>query len=65
VLPTGVGKTLVAVLAPYLLEARRVLVVTPARIVRDQVAHEFSTLGQATATGALGDTTPRPAVLRG
>src|SRR3954447_17600780 len=34
VLPTGVGKTLVAVLAPYLLEARRVLVVTPARIVR-------------------------------
>jgi superfamily II DNA or RNA helicase len=64
VLPTGVGKTLVAVLAPYLLEARRLLVVTPARIVRDQVAHEFSTLGQATATGALGDTTPRPAVLR-
>jgi len=39
VLPTGVGKTLIAVLAPYVLEAERVLVVTPARIVRDQVAY--------------------------
>ena len=38
VLPTGVGKTLIAVLAPYVLEAGRVLVVAPARIVRDQVA---------------------------
>jgi superfamily II DNA or RNA helicase len=64
VLPTGVGKTLVAVLAPYVLEAERVLVVTPARIVRDQVAYEFGTLKQAIGNGALLDTTPLPAVLR-
>ena len=51
VLPTGVGKTLVAVLAPYVLEAERVLVVTPARIVRDQVAYEFSSSIRRSVTG--------------
>lgn len=64
VLPTGVGKTVVAVLAPYVLEAERVLVVTPARIVRDQVAYEFGKLEQAITNRALLDTTPLPAVLR-
>ena len=64
VLPTGVGKTLVAVLAPYVLEAERVLVVTPARIVRDQVSYEFAKLEQAITNGVLLDTTPRPAVWR-
>ena len=64
VLPTGVGKTLVAVLAPYVLDAERVLVVTPARIVRDQVAYEFAQLAQAIDNRALPATTPRPEVLR-
>lgn len=64
VLPTGVGKTLVAVLAPYVVAADRVLVVTPARIVRDQVAHEFHQLGQGIASRALRHDTPKPAVLR-
>jgi superfamily II DNA or RNA helicase len=64
VLPTGVGKTLVAVLAPYLLQAGRVLVVTPARIVRDQVAHQFATLEQATDQRALDQTTPHPRTFR-
>src|SRR3954470_20546150 len=64
VLPTGVGKTLVAVLTPYVLEAERVLVVTPARIVRDQVAYEFAQLAQAIDNRALPGTTPRPEVLR-
>lgn len=64
VLPTGVGKTLVASLLPYLLGADRVLVVTPARIVKDQVAYEFATQTVAKATGALlADAQPRP-VLR-
>lgn len=64
VLPTGVGKTLIAVLAPYVLEAERVLVVTPARIVRDQVAYEFAKLSQAISNGALRDSTSRPSVWR-
>jgi superfamily II DNA or RNA helicase len=64
VLPTGVGKTLVACLLPYLLDAQRVLVVTPARIVKDQVAHEFATQTVAKSVGALAaDAQPRP-VLR-
>lgn len=64
VLPTGVGKTLIAVLLPYLLGSERVLVVTPARIVRDQVAHAFHKLEVAKASGALpGDSQP-PTVKR-
>ena len=38
VLPTGVGKTLVMTLAPFLKPARRVLVVAPGRVLRDQLA---------------------------
>ncbi len=63
VLPTGVGKTLVAVLAPYVLDAERVLVVTPARIVRDQVAYEYSQLAQAidSPVASADNTAPRSA----
>lgn len=63
VLPTGVGKT-VACLLPYLLGANRVLVVTPARIVKDQVAHEFATQTVAKAVGALPAEVEPPPVLR-
>lgn len=64
VLPTGVGKTLVAVLLPYVLDVERVLIVTPARIVRDQVAHAFKNLEVAKSVGALSDETEPPSVLR-
>lgn len=45
VLPTGVGKTAVMTLVPFLCGSTRVLVVAPTRLVRDQVAKEFRTLG--------------------
>jgi superfamily II DNA or RNA helicase len=61
-MPTGSGKTLVAVLLPYLLQATRVLVVTPSRIVRNQVHKEFSTLGLPKAIGALPAKTAKLAV---
>jgi superfamily II DNA or RNA helicase len=64
VLPTGVGKTLVASLLPYLLGADRVLVVTPARIVKDQVAYEFATQTVAKAIGALPVHMQAPSVSR-
>lgn len=64
VLPTGVGKTLVATLLPYVLGASRVLVVTPARIVKDQVAHQFKTLEVARKIGAISSETLSPSVLR-
>jgi superfamily II DNA or RNA helicase len=53
VLPTGVGKTLVLCLAPFLLRARRVLVVTPGKLVRAQVASAFETLKDLKDTGVL------------
>lgn len=64
VLPTGVGKTLVLCLAPYLLRARRVLVVTPGRLVRAQVSAAFETLQDLKSTGVLPADTPPPDVIR-
>lgn len=44
VLPTGTGKTAVLMLSPYILEAKRVLVITPSKLVRNQIASDFSSL---------------------
>lgn len=63
-LPTGTGKTLVAVLAPVMLRANRVLVVTPSRIIRNQVAGEFRSLSLARSLGLLPKSSPRPNVKR-
>ena len=41
VLPTGCGKTGVAVLAPYVLNARRVLVITPSKTISKQIWADF------------------------
>eukprot|EP00043_Microstomoeca_roanoka_P021994 m.255886 g.255886 ORF g.255886 m.255886 type:complete len:416 (+) comp20461_c0_seq1:112-1359(+) len=41
VLPTGCGKTGVAVLAPYCLNASRVLVIAPSVVVAEQLEREF------------------------
>jgi superfamily II DNA or RNA helicase len=63
VLPTGVGKTLVACLAPFLLSPQRVLVVAPGRLVRDQLAAGFSTLADLSRSGILAADPPLPRVL--
>jgi superfamily II DNA or RNA helicase len=44
VLPTGVGKTLVLTAAPFIARAKRVLVVAPSRVVREQLFDAFATL---------------------
>lgn len=62
VLPTGVGKTQVLVAAPYLLEARRVLVVAPSRLVRDQLVEEFATLSSTKARQLLPNDVAAPRV---
>ena len=41
VLPTGCGKTGIAVLVPYLLNASRVLVITPSLKISQQIHEEF------------------------
>ena len=43
-MPTGSGKTGVMISCAYVLRAERVLVVTPSRLVREQIAEEISSL---------------------
>ena len=62
-MPTGSGKTVVIGLAAFLLGARRVLAITPSRLVRNQIAEEFATLGRARETGSLPEAVGRPAVI--
>lgn len=53
VLPTGVGKTAVMCLLPFIVPTTRVLVVTPSQLVRDQVAEHFASLLTLRSMGAL------------
>lgn len=66
VMPTGVGKSLVLTAAPFLLRSEKVLVVAPARLVRDQLADGFRDLHQLKAAGLLPEEvkTPRVQIVR-
>jgi superfamily II DNA or RNA helicase len=44
VMPTGAGKTAVLMVTPFLQRSKRVLVVTPSRLVRGQIARNFEKL---------------------
>lgn len=59
-MPTGSGKTAVIMGLPFLLRANRVLVVTPSRIVREQIAEEFRLLKILKILGALDHTLAAP-----
>jgi hypothetical protein len=54
--PTGAGKTAIALAAPYLLQARRVLVVVPSRDLRQQISEEFRSERVLLDVGALTST---------
>src|ERR1700675_872885 len=43
-MPTGSGKTTVLMALAFVLRATRVLVLTPSRLVREQIAENFSAL---------------------
>lgn len=62
VMPTGVGKSLVLTAAPFLLSADKVLVVAPARLVRDQLAQGFKSLSQLKAAGLIPEDAKTPNV---
>lgn len=53
VMPTGSGKTAVLMLTAFLLRARRVLVVTPSVLVRNQIAKHFRSLSTLRRIGAI------------
>lgn len=44
VMPTGSGKTAVLMMTPYLLESKKVLIVTPSTMVRGQIYEDYSKL---------------------
>lgn len=62
VLPTGAGKTDVAILLPYVLRANRVLFVVPSDAVRNQVAEKVVSLAVLKKTGVLDSGVPLPRV---
>lgn len=53
VLPTGTGKTAVLQMVPFLWASGRVLVLTPSRLVRDQIVAGFSQLQLLKTLGVL------------
>jgi len=63
-MPTGSGKTAVMMLATFALTPRRVLVITPSRLVRDQIADGFEQLSLFRSLGALPPDVPGPRVTR-
>lgn len=52
-MPTGTGKTAVLQASAFLLQANRVLVLTPSRLVREQITDDFKKLGVLKRLGAV------------
>ena len=61
-MPTGSGKTAVLISAAFVLRANRVLIITPSRMVREQIAREVSTLSTLRSVGALDNAIQAPSV---
>ena len=62
-MPTGAGKTAVLMAVAFLLRARRVLVITPSRLVREQITEQFASLAVLRRIGALAAEVPGPRVV--
>ncbi|MBV2143746.1 DEAD/DEAH box helicase family protein [Falsochrobactrum sp. TDYN1] len=62
-LPTGYGKTALLMALPFLLRARRMLVVEPSDALRQQTTSHFKELSVLRRLGVIAATTPDPAVL--
>jgi superfamily II DNA or RNA helicase len=52
-MPTGSGKTAVLMMAPFVLRSERVLVITPSRMVREQIVEDFGGLITLRRVGAI------------
>lgn len=61
-MPTGSGKTAVLMMTPYVLKSNRILVITPSKLVRNQICEEFSSLQTLLETGVFPEGTPPPNV---
>jgi superfamily II DNA or RNA helicase len=61
-MPTGSGKTAVLIAAAFVLRASRVLILTPSRLVREQIAEELEGLTKLREIGAVLAEVPNPKV---
>ena len=61
-MPTGSGKTAVLIAAAFVLRAKRVLIIAPSRLVREQIAEEVASLRTLRDAGAIGEDIPSPTV---
>jgi hypothetical protein len=61
-LPTGYGKTAVIMALPFVLSAKRLLVVEPSDVLRRQTAAHFGSLSTLRKLHVLTDGTPNPVV---
>ncbi|AUD02159.1 DEAD/DEAH box helicase [Spirosoma pollinicola] len=62
VMPTGSGKTAVLMISAYMLQAKRVLCVTPSRLVRNDIALGFRNLTTLIKLNVVAETIDRPNV---
>lgn len=62
VMPTGSGKTAVLTMVPFVLKSEKVLVVTPAKMVRQQISEEFLLLKTLEKAEVLKDEISKPLV---
>jgi superfamily II DNA or RNA helicase len=61
-MPTGSGKTAVLMMSPFVLRASRVLVITPSRLVREQIAEDFRSLETLRKANVIPNPVPSPKV---
>ena len=61
-MPTGSGKTAVLMLIPYLIRKQRVLVVTPSKMVRGQIAEDFTELRTLCVANVFNTSIKKPKV---
>jgi len=61
-MPTGSGKTLILMALAFMLQAKRVLIITPSRLVREQIVENFSDLVSLKAVQALNEDLTPPKV---
>ena len=62
-MPTGSGKTAVLMLTAFVRQAKRVLVLTPSRLVRNQITEDFQSLSTLRRTGAYPEDGASPKVV--
>lgn len=62
VMPTGSGKTAVLMMSPYVLGSKKVLVVTPSRMVREQIFEDFINLNTLIKAKVMNGKVKKPKV---